>query len=843
MSKRKPLRGKGEDFDFEFGGAKQWLNYAQKNAEAAESGPPSRREEEAQVQDTPNSGYLVPLDEPSTDLGPRPVPQVQQPRATAQASQSNRSQHSTFPVEPNSAPAEGFQRVRRRTVPDISGPSHAAQYVASTSNGLPSIREMDRRRGFGYFPEELILDNEATRRMKSGAEADDTYNFSMFFPNGFKAKFYGNREINLRYISWKTNTWVAPSAEDIHIVDMWGTEKDIEEAKEDLYALGKISLQSLSQGVSRAREKFGKNKAAPTAIEAERIQKYQALDQKQAYFKTLPEDTSTFPVVGVFSWPVNDINPQTALGKGLEALDPIRMDHECHIDFNRADEAIYVYGMKPVDVQTALDRIFGALCEIATMNRCLGPTTTRFHITVPPSSEVVKSHVKLDQDHNLVGRQITVKLNNIGVQCTLNGLKPTANSLREWEEDRIRIIKANAVFFRKIVQRGLEDTLFLRTQVHMKVNFGKLVLFGYQKQSSPDGHDLKKFLAMMRDNHVQSEMIRYIGPDSVARELIHTCRLREDIFHPLHMVGPTVEGRPERLYSATFELKLTDGTISTAMRLECDFGPEEIIGGKRLHLATSNCWLNIPRHGRQYKSQNDNEGAYKRKGPLDVKVLDLGKDMAWQLEISSYSRLKEAEQYSTLMGFVSHLRLETPTPTAADRGTEPRPVMNFINLHDGATQMTVESVVVKSKYQWFISTTPYIFEVIRYDQYAFLGVEQTPQGVAASVRDKIPDSRWGASLTSRDWTDSMGSQWNLPFGRPGRWKYDVAEFFKPTNVGGIDDPFIDGRPAPRPEWEKDGFLEFQGRIEECLELIVRAQKDAKRREEIVMMGVHEDDMD
>ena len=185
------------------------------------------------------------------------------------------------------------------------------------------------------------------------------------------------------------------------------------------------------------------------------------------------------------------------------------MDHKCHIDFNREDAAIYVYGMKPADVQTALDRIFGALCEIATMNRCLGPTTTRFHITVPPSPEVVKSHVLLNQDHDLVGRQITVKLNNIGVQCKLYGLKPTAISLKNWERVRAAVLKANAVFFRKIVQRGLDDTLFLRTQVHMKVNFGKLVLFGYKKPSSVDGtHEIHDFLAMMRDNHVQSEMVR-----------------------------------------------------------------------------------------------------------------------------------------------------------------------------------------------------------------------------------------------------------------------------------------------------------------------------------------------
>ena len=197
------------------------------------------------------------------------------------------------------------------------------------------------------------------------------------------------------------------------------------------------------------------------------------------------------------------------LGVNLNGLDPIRLDHECHIDFVRKDQAIHVYGMKPGDVQSAIDRIYGVLCETATKSRCLGPTTTRVHIVVPPNSDQLMSDVLLDLNHDLLNRQITVKQGNIGVQCQLYGRKPTQQKIKGWEKTRAGLLQANANFLREVVQRGLEDTLFMRTQVHMKVNFGKLVLFGYKKPSRSDQtHDIQEFMEMMRSRDLQSELVR-----------------------------------------------------------------------------------------------------------------------------------------------------------------------------------------------------------------------------------------------------------------------------------------------------------------------------------------------
>lgn len=158
-----------------------------------------------------------------------------------------------------------------------------------------------------------------------------------------------------------------------------------------------------------------------------------------------------------------------------------------------------------------MDRIHGVLCEVASKQRCLGPNAAKIYMVIPPSSEQFLKDVQLDPNHSLRNRQITVKRlpENVGVQCYLTGRKPTQRSLAEWGETRETILKANSVFLKKVVQRGLDDTLYCRAHLVMKVNFGTLVLFGYEKPAGDSQtHSTMYFLEMMREKGIQAELIR-----------------------------------------------------------------------------------------------------------------------------------------------------------------------------------------------------------------------------------------------------------------------------------------------------------------------------------------------
>lgn len=291
------------------------------------------------------------------------------------------------------------------------------------------------------------------------------------------------------------------------------------------------------------------------------------------------------------------------------------------------------------------------------------------------------------------------------------------------------------------------------------------------------------------------------------------------------------------LYTATFALTLSDNNCSTDIRLECDFGQEIVVRNRRHFKVTNWNWLSTPKHGHQYRNKHDNEGAYKRKGPLDVKVLNLAESLAWQLEISSYSRVRDSELYPIFNDFIRNITLDVLIPEAGVREEDCIPLISWTNL----SGLEVDSVVVKCKHQWYLSVTPYIFEVTKYEFYAT--TRHTPEGVSANNKGMTADTRWGAGLTSRDWIDRLSTQWSLSMGCRGSWRPSITAFFQPSNIGGINDPLVDGRPKERAEWMKDGFAEFEGRVTECMELIVKAKRSAKKRAELAKKGVHEDDMD
>ena len=205
------------------------------------------------------------------------------------------------------------------------------------------------------------------------------------------------------------------------------------------------------------------------------------------------------------------MSPLNVLGMNTEAYDIIRVEHECHITYDRKQNAFIVYGDTDASVKECLERMYGLLCEIATKNRIMGNTATRAHIVAPPHPENLQMDVLLDTKHAHRNRQITIKrqVENNGVECRMSGRKQPARNMKAWNVTRGNILKSNDRYLRELAQRGLEDTVSCRAHLSMKVNFGSLVLFGYRKPANGGQcHDMDTFLEMMRNKDVQSELIR-----------------------------------------------------------------------------------------------------------------------------------------------------------------------------------------------------------------------------------------------------------------------------------------------------------------------------------------------
>lgn len=250
---------------------------------------------------------------------------------------------------------------------------------------------------------------------------------------------------------------------------------------------------------------WAKINAAPSDRKQARIDKISRESAVRRRYRQAPEEGTSFNAIGIFVWPTKEINPQSSLGMAFEALDAVRFDCEVYVIFSRKRSMFRVLGNQPKNVDIAVNRIYGAFCEIASKNR---KPNKRF-LVHPPSMELPGVAVRIVKRHNLENRQVTIKRlpENIGVQVFLTGNPPSQRFLNAWQVKRELIERANYNYLKKVVQQGLNDVCYFRGYSALKIHFGTLVLFGYKKPAGGQ-FDLEDFCEMMGDPQTAGEIIR-----------------------------------------------------------------------------------------------------------------------------------------------------------------------------------------------------------------------------------------------------------------------------------------------------------------------------------------------
>jgi hypothetical protein len=222
----------------------------------------------------------------------------------------------------------------------------------------------------------------------------------------------------------------------------------------------------------------------------------------------------------------------------------------------------------------------------------------------------------------------------------------------------------------------------------------------------------------------------------------------------------------------------------------------------------------------------------KQKGPFDIKVADLENDIAWQFQLVTYNLTRDTDIYPIFAEFVRKLRIEeipdqfvpmgAPAQGTPDRRrTVPR--VSYVNLPG----MSVEAVTLKTKYQYWLRGTSYLFEITKYEHFNTTEINDIyPDGVQNSWRGlkTVHDTRWGASLQNSHWSNTLSKQKGLGVGFSGGWKPEVGDFFKSSGIGGFNHPeytrqqnlFSSDAIDP---WGGDGFHECITRINEIAEFI------------------------
>ncbi|RPA96985.1 hypothetical protein L873DRAFT_1692442 [Choiromyces venosus 120613-1] len=709
----------------------------------------------------------------------------------------------------------------------------------------------------------FVRDSTNDKRARDGVPADDYMSLPVRRPTQFDESFFGLRNNHLAYIAIKTNTHLSvPESSDDPRIGIWGTKEQVDAAKHDLKSLMQHIMHELETETRRAGGNWEKVNAAPSKRKQKWLdqQAHDAMLRKK--YRQQPPADKPLPYNGVFVWPTKEIDPQLPLGGSFEALDDIRYENRVYITMSRAEGIFYVAGEDEALVEAALERLFGVFCEVAGRNR----KPNRRMLVHSPSSNPRGATVKLIMEHSFKDRQVTIKRLkiNLGPMVRLSAIPPNAEWLEMWKTKRVKLEKANYVYLKKVVQQGLSDLLYYRGHSTMKVHFGSLMLFTY-KAPEREEFELLEFFDMAKNTQAAGELIRHIGDENVAKELIHECFVRHDLFQATNtndfMFGDNAydinitngastglhphETDMEPAYHATLICRTHDDKKCTNdLRLEVKF--EKIPGvhpvgiansaGNLYKVGTRN-WIQLaPGGGGPIKA---GDHSTKQKGPFDIKVMDLESDLAWQFQLLTHSLTRDTDIYPIFSEFVRRIRIEEipdvldpvgpPTGGAPDR-RRLVPRVSYVNLPG----MTVESLTLKTKYQFWIKGTTYQFDITKYEHFDTQEISSAyPDGVQNSWNGlrTIPDTRWGASFSNSEWTATIAHQRGLGIGFRGPWNPDIKSFFNSSKVGGFEHPeFTRTNACHTDPWKGDGFKECMTRIQELVRFIADIRRKVEKKE-------------
>lgn len=519
------------------------------------------------------------------------------------------------------------------------------------------------------------------------------------------------------------------------------------------------------------------------------------------------------------------------------------MDLEVYITYRSERQCFWVRGQSQDSVQTAIDRIFIVFCEVTARNRL------HFHAALVHPPFIYRPLVKLDHKHDLTSRQVTFRFQKeaAGIQCHLQDYNNIPTD-RKWPVRRQALLLANEHVTKIALQNTLHDLIFLRMNAKLRVHFGTFILVRLRRPNGPIEHtaEIEEFMASVRDQQTKGEIIREyvsrlrpmsfpliksatnlymnsLGGRVVGERLIYHCDEDSTNFTPATPDGSRdINGTLEPVYSTTMFLTLQQAnSVPLDLKLEADF---EKIPGKTEYRVGSKHWSKL--YGHKNPGVPD---IVRKKVPLDIKFMDVERDVSYQLDCTASTPLSDAEKPPSLSEFCRHLLLEDAKDGKTKR-------VSYITLGD----IRVTSIITKTKWPYWVSKSPYIFEISKHDHIKSHEPYRNRRNSAGGFimdqsKKSTTDVRWGASLYSADWDGSLKGQGDMEIGVKANWDPKLDEFLWSPDRDALRQSMQSGKGKQKNKAESglktDGFAELVKKIEFCIDLIADVKRKVAEHDE------------
>lgn len=301
-----------------------------------------------------------------------------------------------------------------------------------------------------------------------------------------------------------------------------------------------------------------------------------------------------------------------------------------------------------------------------------------------------------------------------------------------------------------------------------------------------------------------------------------TICMGSSFFEGVHYSTPGDVQNIDYFISVTFEIRVFDednANLFQDCRLEVDFEADKDDNGEfKVHKAS---WMRLEQEGDKKNTGPNGKATYRRRLPLSLDVIDLDNDLGWNFEIVAYKELPDTDIHKAFSDFLRDLSFQNvPDDSVPDSFGDQCEVRRI--SYTNQPGFIVRSVTQETKHKFWMGMSGYIFEISK-QEHIPVSTLNFPVGVPISLtRDELENvkirRRYTASMYNREWDHTFADQKSMGWGVGARWEPRLESFFERVKDNNPENLELEE------SWGDDPWEEFMGRIQQCIDVIVKAKK-------------------
>ena len=277
---------------------------------------------------------------------------------------------------------------------------------------------------------------------------------------------------------------------------LWGNARQVQATRAELDGW----LNRLQREFSRkpvARNIFAREKSVLGDV-YHRSQMKTRKERKLLEFQRVPEAGRMFPHDGTFIWPVDEIRPEDILGPSLEAFDPVRIQHLCHIVFDNKLAAFRIFSDSEESVKATMGRIEGTMREYVAKS----VRASKLLLVEPPQPSVIRKDVRM------LPASLNQSKETRSMIPLLTGSKLDLKALEEWNDESKEYTRKNNSRMELSLRKCIANLPHYRGRVRMRVHFGTFALKTYRWKEGAESIHFGEFMDDMTLSETKGVLIR-----------------------------------------------------------------------------------------------------------------------------------------------------------------------------------------------------------------------------------------------------------------------------------------------------------------------------------------------